>query len=332
MTRVAVVGTGIIGKRLVCALVDHPYLDFVGAVVRGPTVFVAARPELAYFATDADAGVRLRAAGVTPAGLLPDLLAATDVVVDCGPSRTGADRHATYRAAGVRVVYCGGERDTRLGPLVHPEHNPGAAVDAESVRLTSCNTTALARVVAAVGAENVGKLDATVVRCATDTDKAAKGITNGAVLSPRPSHHASDLVAVIPGLAARSVAMTVAMTAGHVIHARLRPRPGTRLSPTSRIDLRDGVDTISTAAMKAEVPRPSHNRYELVVQAIADRTDRQLDLWLYLDNQAITIPEALDVLQLVGGVSDPVTARSRTDRVLGLEADVVSLPNSGAVR
>jgi hypothetical protein len=80
-----------------------------------------------------------------------------------------------------------------------------------------------------------------------------------------------------------------------------------------------------TAAEKAAMPGRWHNRYRLVVVPIAGPRSGQLELWLYLDNQAITIPEALDVLQLVDG-SDVAVARARTDEALGLEAAAILPP------
>jgi glyceraldehyde-3-phosphate dehydrogenase (NAD(P)) len=318
-------GLGIIGKRMADAVNRQPDLALAGAAVRGPNGFVLARPDVACFATSADATTRLRAAGIAVHGLLHDLLAAADVVIDCGPARTGATRAATYRAAGVRALYCGGERDAGLWPLVHPALNPAAATGNPGVRLVSCNTTALARVAAAIGVPDIAELDATVVRCATDTDKAAKGITNGAVLAARASHHAADLAAIAPGLTARSVALTVPMTAGHVIRLRVALRAGAsamdalgRMRATTRISLLPGTDPIATADVRASMPRRWHDRYELLVQRIDEQVPGRLDLWLALDNQAITIPEGLDVLRLAGG-ADPDTVGTRTDQLLGLD-------------
>jgi glyceraldehyde-3-phosphate dehydrogenase (NAD(P)) len=327
-TSVAVIGAGVIGKRMIHALAEHDGLQLVGTVVRGENSFVLARPAFPWFALNADAAARLSDAGVPVRGSVSDLLAQADVVMDCGPARSGATRRELYRRADIKAVYCGGERDAGLGPLVHPALNASAAIGATAVRLASCNTTALARTVAALG--DVDELDATVVRCATDTDKAGKGITNGVVFGHEHSHHASDLADVVPGLTARSVALTAPMTSGHIIHVRLTLRgDGTSAAldlaaAQSRIELRRERRAVPTAVMRYGRDGPWHNRYRLVVQPIDSTAigSRRLDLWLYLDNQAITVPEALDVLQLVGGEPEPEQARSRTDRALGLAAGV----------
>ena len=338
MTGVAVVGAGIIGKRMAHAIAAHPELDLAGVGVRRPNGFVLARPDLPYFATEREAAERLRGAGVRCAGSLDELLARADLVIDCGPSCSGAGRLGTYRTAGVGAVFCGGERDPRLGPLVHPRLEPdppGNRADARSVRLTSCNTTALARVVAAVGAAGIEELDATVVRCGTDTDKAGKGVTDGAVLSVRPSHHATDLRSLLPALRARSVAMTVAMTAGHVIRLRLRLSSPSAAAALERLRSAPWIavldeETIDTVKIKESIPGYWHNRYALLVQAV-DVAGADLDLWLCLDNEAITVPEALEVLAVLGG-AEPDKARRSTESLLAGPVRPSAASGPGAAR
>jgi glyceraldehyde-3-phosphate dehydrogenase (NAD(P)) len=341
MTAVAVIGTGIIGKRVAAALAwspgsaegldsGAPYL--AGIALRGPNVFAAARPELPVFAADPPAAERLRDAGTPPQGDLSALLASADVVVDCGPARSGASRAPAYLASGVPAIFCGGERDARLGPLVHSALNPGAATPGGCLRLLSCNTTALARVLAGIGPADVAALDATVLRCSTDTDKAAKGITNGAVLSPAASHHGDDLREVAPGPAVRTVAATVPMTAGHFIHARVTLRGGVgpaealdRLRVAERVSvLAEGLP-VSTARLKHQSPAPWHDRHVLQVLPIDGAAlPGTLEVWLSLDNQAITIPEALDAIQLAHGNCTAHQARMRSDRILRLHCETAA--------
>jgi glyceraldehyde-3-phosphate dehydrogenase (NAD(P)) len=332
VTAVAVVGAGVIGKRLAAALSRSPgsapepdtalpYL--AGLALRGPNVFAAARPELPVFAVDARAAERLRAAGSAVKGDLTALLESADIVVDCGPSRTGASRADLYRVHGIRAVFCGGERDARLGPLVHSALNPEAATRPGGLRLLSCNTTALARVIAGIGPGDIRTLDATILRCSTDTDKATKGITNGAALAPRPSHHGDDLREVAPGPAVRTVAATVPMTAGHFLHARVMLRAGLspadaldRLRTAGRVGVLTGDGPVHTALLKERSAAPWHDRHEVQIVPIEGAAADSLELWVSLDNQAITIPETLDVLQLAGGSGPAERIRARSDRLL----------------
>ncbi|MFF2745985.1 type II glyceraldehyde-3-phosphate dehydrogenase [Kitasatospora sp. NPDC058048] len=301
--RVAVLGAGAIGKRVIHEVLSDNRFTLAGVVVRSANVFVHARPDMPYYAFGEDTARTLQTQGVGVRGRLEDLLAQADVIIDCGPSRSGATRAALYHEAGIRSVFCGGERDRTLGPVVHPALSSEELLSAQSVRLTSCNTTALARVVAALAPASINELNVTVVRCCTDTDKAGKGITNGAVLGPAPSHHAQDLVSVVPGLRATSLALTVPMDAGHVIHARIALSPQlsrkaalARLAEAPRLNVIHEGSTIDQAHRRATTKTPWHNRYDLDVQVVDTGTPDRLDLWLALDNEAITIPEALDVL------------------------------------
>jgi glyceraldehyde-3-phosphate dehydrogenase (NAD(P)) len=266
----------------------------------------------------------LRAVGTEVQGGLSALLAAADLVVDCGPSRTGAGRAELYRRHRVPAVFCGGERDRGLGPLVHSGLNPNAARQPGDLRLLSCNTTALARVVAGIGPDRIESVDATVLRCSTDTDKAAKGITNGAVLAPSPSHHGADLAQVTPHPPVRTVSATVPMTAGHCIHARIALRG---LAPSEALDRLAGCPRIEllaagVPAYTAELKRRSsarwQDRHRLQVLPIGSSGVGVLELWLALDNQAITIPEVLDVIQLATGTAAAGQAQARSDRMLGI--------------
>lgn len=323
LIRVAVVGLGVIGKRLVDAVQRHPGMEPAGVAVRNAGPAVRAMPDLRYFA-DAGAAPRLRAAGAVLAGELPDLLAAADVVVDCGPSGTAVRRAPRYFESGVPAIFCGGERSAALGPLIHPAINYGRAAARPGCRLTSCNTTALGRLAAAL--PSLEELEAVVLRCATDTDKAGKGITNGAVLSGGPSHHASDLRAVLPSLRASSTAATVAMTSGHCIHVRL-----TFASDVSteellhaggpRLVLRGPGTRIDTGELKAAMAfRRWHNRYEVFGQAVRATRGRRHELWLSLDNEAVTVPEMLDLVHAALGHADAAAVRCGTDAALGIPA------------
>lgn len=324
---VAVIGAGVIGKRLAAALAggaDRPAAPrLAGVALRGPNVFAAARPDLPYFASDQDAADRLAETGTAVQGGLSALLAAADVVVDCGPSRTGAGRAERYLAAGVPAVFCGGERNRELGPLVHSALNPEAARGRSGTRLPSCNTTALARTLAALGVAHIAGLEATIVKCSTDTDKAAKGVTNGALLAPTPSHHADDLVELVPELTARTLSSVVPMTAGHFIHARIALRDSLpieaaveRLAEAERIAVWQGPDAVDTSRVKAVRDTPWQDRHELIAAPIAPVRGPVLDLWLSLDNQAITLPETLDVIQLAVGTADVREVRALSDALL----------------
>ncbi|WP_326615233.1 type II glyceraldehyde-3-phosphate dehydrogenase (plasmid) [Streptomyces scopuliridis] len=333
--RVAVLGLGVIGKRVAHAVGRHPGLDLAGVAVRSPGPAALAMDQLPLYASESAAADRLRRAGLRPRGDLGDLLAVTDVIVDCGPARTGAGRAPIYRQAGVSAVFSGGERDEQLGPIIHPALNYARAVNLETCRMPSCNTTALGRLVAAL--PPLASLTAVVLRCATDSDKAAKGITNGAVLGGLPSHHGPDIAHLVPGLQAISAAATLPMTCGHCVHVSvtLAEMPDARplIEPGTRLIVRPPGEPIETAAVKAALhQRRWHDRYEAVAQPLGPtHTGDRHDFWLSLDNEAVTIPDVLDVIHAVSGVTEHEMTAEETDRALGIPDPAVRAGQAAAV-
>jgi glyceraldehyde-3-phosphate dehydrogenase (NAD(P)+) (phosphorylating) len=319
---VAVVGMGVIGKRLARAIPAQPGLTLAGVAVRSAGAGVLARPELPYYAATPAAAGLLRSAGIEPAGAVADLLARADLVVDAGPRGTGAGRYDGYRRAGLVSVFCGGETDPRLGPLVHPALNPFRIRGHRSLRVPSCNTTALARLVAAAGTGDVGTVRATVLSCVTDTDKAGKGITNGTTFDIRTTHHGEDLESLAPGVRAAVRSAGVPSVCGHLALVQLGLRRPVAAAVAGRIGRAPRISSLaadtrhSTAEMKAAAyrRRPYGDRYDLAVAAQVD-DPVTVTAWISLDNEAITVPETIDVIRGCAGVPAD-RARELTDAAL----------------
>lgn len=329
MSHVVVVGMGVIGKRAVRSVIRHPGLTLAGVVIRSASGAVQAAPDLPYYHLDGNAEAALRAAARRTRGDLDDALACADIVADCGPAGSGAARLTAYQSAGVRAVFCGGERELPAATLVHSALNLEAAIHSSACQLVSCNTTALGRLVAAVTLAQVSRLEAVILKCCTDADKAAKGITNGLMLAARPSHHGDDLATLVPGLNITTTEAIAPMLTGHVIHVRLTTRTERPAPSGQRLLMRAAAEPLSTAALKDALwRRPWHDRYEVVVQSIRiDGTTHEL--WLSLDNEAVTIPELLDVLTVMTGRADPVAARMETDQALGIARSLPELVGDG---
>ncbi len=115
--RVAVNGYGVIGKRVADAvrLQDDMVLAGVADVVNDYRVQVAARAGLPVYAATPQAEEPMRAAGIAVAGSFTELLANSDVVVDCTPKKVAAANKAVYEAAGVKAIFHGGESHALTG-------------------------------------------------------------------------------------------------------------------------------------------------------------------------------------------------------------------------
>lgn len=322
--RIAVVGMGVIGKRLATAVLQQPDMTLAGVAVRSVGVGVLAHRQLTYHAATPETAEALRRSGIEPAGDLDDLLAGADLVIDAGQGGTGAGRFPRYQRAGITSVFCGGETDARLGPMVHPALNYAHALDSRSIRLPSCNTTALGRLIAAAGPGDVAEVEATVLRCVTDTDKADKGITNGTVFDIRASHHGRDLESMVEGVRIRVRTAGVPSICGHVALVQLRlrrPMAGTvadRIARARRLVMLAPDQRHDSGQIKAHMyrTRPRGDRYELAVQLAVD-DPRTVTAWISLDNEAITVPEAVDVMRAAcAGRHQAEQVRDMTDAAL----------------
>lgn len=339
--RVAVLGMGVIGQRLAAAITVQPDMTLSGVAVRSVTASVLARPELPYFPSTTTAADALASNNIQPRGALDDLLAASDVIVDCGQAGTGAERAAIYRRAGIKAIYCGGERSGELGPLVHSALNHDLARHAPSLRLLSCNTTSLARLAGCVR-DDLGAVEATILRCAPN-NQSAPTASLGVVVHAGPSHHAADLASMLSDVTVNATTVSVPMSAGHVVHVRLGFRRAlayddvrAALASSPRIRLHDPDEALDTAAIAPSLTARSPNgpvcRYQVSVRVQPCEDPADVVAWLSLDHAAITIPEAVDAIRGICGEADADVARSLTDSALGISWDAAPVAREAVSR
>lgn len=338
--RVAVLGMGVIGQRLTAAIAVQPDMALSGVAVRSVTASVLARPELPYFRSTNTAADALVSNNIQPRGALDDLLAASDVIVDCGQAGTGVERAAIYRRAGIKAIYCGGERSGELGPLVHSALNHDLARHAPSLRLLSCNTTSLARLVGCLQ-DDLGAVEATILRCAPN-NQSAPTAPLGVVVHAGSSHHAADLASMLNDVTVNATAVSVPMSAGHVIHARLGFRRAlayddvsAALALSPRIRLHDPDEALDTAAIAPALtasPNGPACRYQISVRVQPCEDAAEVVAWLSLDHAAITIPEAVDAIRGICGEAEADVARSLTDAALGISWDAAPVAREAVSR
>jgi phosphoenolpyruvate phosphomutase len=329
--RVAVVGCGTIGKRVVDAVRSQPDMELAGIGVRSvsPALLAAVSGGASVFCTEEPRRAELQALGLGLEGGLRELLERSDAVVDCTPSRRGASRRDLYRAAGLPAVFCGGERHEDIGLTFSTLANYEAALGQPAARVASCNTTGLVRLLAGLQPRfEVVRGHAVLVRCATDPDKAAKGLVNGATVTPGISHHAHDLALLLPGMQITTQAILAPMNQGHValLHLELA-RPADRaavvdwLGGAPRVLLVD--EPASTTGLRlahSVLDRPRGDVPELMVWLGSVVVEGgRLTLAVAIHMEAVVIPETIDCLRaLTGAEPDRNRCVRRTDEALGI--------------
>src|SRR5690606_11864808 len=121
------------------------------------------------YAVNAEAADAMGAENIPVAGLLEDLLAEVDVIVDCTPKKIGAQNRTVYQQHGVKSIWQGGEEHDVAGYSFVAQVNYAGAVGRDSARVVSCNTTALSRISHALHRHGwVRRVRAVLFRRATD--------------------------------------------------------------------------------------------------------------------------------------------------------------------
>src|SRR5574338_446783 len=101
-TKVALVGYGVIGRRVADAIAVQEDMELTGVadVAADWRIRQAAAQGFPLFAAARDAERPMKDAGLELAGGLEDLVEAADIVVDCTPKGFGARNAGTYRRIG----------------------------------------------------------------------------------------------------------------------------------------------------------------------------------------------------------------------------------------
>lgn len=319
------------------AVLRQPDMDLVGVTKATPDYRIeeALHKGISVFAVGE---TRLfEDAGYTVSGSLRDMLKECDVVVDCSPKGYGKDNLALYSAyPGLRAIFQGGEKHDLTGFSFNSDCNFSLASGKRFVRVVSCNTTALCRLVSALSASfRIKKLRATLVRRSADQSESEKGVLNAWVPDVDkgfPSHHAQDVTTVIPGLRITTLAGEAPMTLmhGHMVFVETEGQKpfGTAdviacLQQNPRIllcSLRDGV--MSTAKLKDmfALNGRNGNLYEVCVwkDGMGVDADGEIGMHLAIDQQADVVPENIDAIRAMLGLMSAEESIAVTNQTLGI--------------
>ncbi|MFW6317167.1 MAG: type II glyceraldehyde-3-phosphate dehydrogenase [Halorubrum sp.] len=335
MIRVGVNGYGTIGKRVADAVAAQPDMELVGVTKRTPNYGAEAAVRRGYdlYAAVDDRVAAFEAAGVGATGTLADLLAAVDVVVDCCPSGIGERNRPTYEARDVPAVYQGGEDASVADASFNARASYESARDADSLRVVSCNTTGLSRVLAPLDETyGVEKARVTLVRRGGDPSETDRGPINDIVPDPAtvPSHHGPDVNTVLPDVAVDTAALKAPVTAMHThsINVTLDAEPTTAavadlLRDESRVFLipeRAGID--GAGALKdfaADIGRPRGDLWENCVwEESIQMEGRDLYLFQNVHQEADVVPENVDAVRALATDTPRSESVARTDESLGI--------------
>lgn len=342
--RVAVNGYGVIGKRVADAVRLQPDMELAGVadVATDYRVKVAGVLGIPVYATAPQFAEKMAAAGIALQGTLDELLAKTDVVVDCTPKNIAAQNKALYDKMGLKSVFQGGEKHSLTGHSFVAQANYETALGRSCTRVVSCNTTAIVRTLGALHkAGLLKKAWGTLARRAVDPGKTDhSGIMN--TLVPElavPSHQAPDARTVIPDLQVTTMAFKAAHDSSHA-HCWMveMTRDATRdeileiFRNTPRVALvwaSDGILALnSTVELMADLGRSRGDMWEVALWGdILGVEGRELYMFYQVHNQSIVVPETVDAIRALTGLErDGASSIETTNRTMGIVKDFLKPP------
>lgn len=336
MIRVAVNGFGTIGKRVAWAVSRQPDMKIVGVSKTKPDweARLALKWGLSLYVPREAVG-EFESRGIDVAGTIEDMIASSDVVVDATPSGTGARYRPLYEGLGVRAVFQGGEKREVAELSFNPLVNFREALGRRFLRVLSCNTTGMARIVHSLAM--VGGLErvfAVIVRRGADLREAKKGPVEGLILEslPPPSHHAADLKELFPKLDVSTYAVVAPTTLAHlhILSAQFKSPVGVgevleALRRTPRVLVLDGIASTAELRELARLSgRPFGDVFEVAVWESSVRASGNVVTLAYAVHQeAVVIPDNVDAVRAVAAPAvDPAESMRLTDETLGVGLDL----------
>lgn len=336
MKKIAVIGYGVIGKRIADAIVKQNDMTLVGVcdVVSDWRIQNAVNKGYDIYASTPEAEKEMNASGISVKGRIAELLARVDLVVDCTPKKVAAQNVQVYKERGIKFIVQGGEKHETTGHSFSAENNYQSALNLDATRVVSCNTTSILRTLTAL--KKAGLLDyarGTLLRRATDPWESHLGGIMNTMVPEReiPSHQGPDAQSVDPDLNVITSAIKVPQTLSHLHYWNIKMTKAASkeevleaFRTSSRIRLiqydQGLVSNNTIKEMFLDMGRPWGDMYEVVLWE--DMLKVQGDELFYayvVDNQAIVIPETIDAIRALTGI-EPNAEKSiiRTNKSLGI--------------
>ena len=337
--QVGINGYGTIGKRVADAVRAQPDMAVVGVAKTRPNFEAERAVDEGYplYAAVEERVDQFGEAGIDLAGEVEELVQSSDVVVDACPSGIGAQNKSMYEEYDTPALYQGGEDADLVDVSFNARSNFNEAEGADHVRVVSCNTTGLSRLLAPLREEyGVGKVRATLVRRGGDPAQSGRGPINDTLPDPVtvPSHHGPDVNTIFPDLDIDTLGMKVpaTLTHTHSVNVELESDADTAevrdlLEAESRLFVIperlaiDGSGKLKEFALDSGRPRGDVWENAIWGESITVEGD---DLYLFqaIHQESDVVPENVDAIRAVTGAADREESMATTDEAMGVGFDL----------
>jgi glyceraldehyde-3-phosphate dehydrogenase (NAD(P)) len=335
MIRVGINGYGTIGKRIADAIVAQPDMSLSGVAKLTPD-YVAMRAQARSYPlyyVDESSREEFQTLGLDVAGPVDDLVAKSDVIIDATPAGVGEQNRDLYERHDTPALYQGGEDATVADTTFNSRANYDDAAGLDAVRVASCNTTGLTRLLTPLHEQfGIERARATLVRRGGDPNQHSRGPINDALPDPItvPSHHAQQVTDIMD-IPIETLAMKVPVTLMHLhsVSITLEEAPTMDavrdlLSEDPRLFAipgevgLDGAGALKELAKDAD--RPRADLWENCIWDDSVTLDgRELSLFQAIHQEAIVVPENIDAVRAILDTDARAASRTRTNEQLGID-------------
>ncbi|MFB6111334.1 MAG: type II glyceraldehyde-3-phosphate dehydrogenase [Halobacteriaceae archaeon] len=333
---VAINGYGTIGKRVADAVRAQPDMAVAGVAKTSPNHEAYRAVERGYplYTAVSERESQFEEADIPTAGPVEALVECADVVVDATPSGIGAENAALYDRHDTPAVFQGGEDAAVAQTSFTARANYETAIGADSVRVVSCNTTGLCRLLAPLEeAYGIEKVRTTLVRRGGDPSQTGRGPINDILPDPVeiPSHHGPDVQTVMPSVDIDTLGLKVPATLMHLhsVNVTLASPPTSADDVQERLAGEDRLllvppswDANGTGPLKEYALDRGRPRGDIWENAIwtESLTLEGPDLYLFqaIHQESDVVPENIDAIRAVTETASAAESVARTNDALDL--------------
>lgn len=342
MKQIGIAGYGTVGRRVASAVAKQPDMCVSGVAKTSysATAETALDNGVHVYGVTSEQAEQMSENGLAVSGDLRALAEESDIIIDCSPAGKASQNKPVYDETETRIVYQGGEDAAIADHSFNADgygHNADTITDSQDVRVVSCNTNGLVRLLSVLDESyGVEQVFVTLVRRGGDPGEWSRGPINDIIPSlETPSHHGSDVNAILPDIDVFTTAVKVPATQMHmhsltVFTETEMDKRGvtTELSNHDRMSVVPGEFDIQSAGVFREIAYEKSREYGSVWENIVwedclDVSQRRISLFQLVDQRSIAVPETVDAVRVMDGM--PVDQSiERTNISLGLQDQFLS--------
>ncbi len=332
--KVGINGYGTIGKRIADALIKQPDMELVGVSKQSANyeALMAIKKGIKLF-VDENSVEKFRNAGIEVSGTRLEMIREAQVIIDATPDGVGAKNKALYLSENKPAIFQGGEEPEVADVSFSALCNYDEAKGKNYIRVVSCNTTGMLRIICALRKNfKIKKVRVVLIRRAADPKEVKRGPINSILLNPveLPSHHADDAKTVVKGLDIFTMAYVVPTTLMHVhaMNLQVEGNPSkediikTIESSNRIIGISKGSGIASTAEIievARDMGRPRYDLPEVIFfEDSVHSSNGEIFLSYAVHQESIVVPENIDAVRAMFGMKEKEESIGLTDSALGL--------------